>query len=61
MISGMGGPKTTELQRSCWNLPVTPILGACIRVVPTRRHLAFTTGGILHPYTLDWPRGKRMV
>jgi len=28
MISGMGGPKTTELQRGCRNLPETPMFGS---------------------------------
>ena len=57
MISGMGGPNTTELQRGCRNLPVTSNLGPCIRLVQTRRHLAFTAGGVLDPYTPDSPRG----
>jgi len=60
MVSGMGGPKTTELQRGCRNLPVTAMFGSLHSVVPTRRHLAFTAGGIFDPHTPDSPRGKRM-
>jgi len=61
MINGMDGSKTTELQRDCRNLPVTPRLGACIRVLPARRHLAFTTSGILDSHTPDSQSGKHMV
>jgi len=55
------GPRQLSCREVAGTFQQLPCLEARIRVVPTRRHLAFTAGGILDPHTPDSPRGKRMV
>jgi len=52
--------KTTVLQRGCRNLLVL-LLGACICMVPTRCHLAYTARGILDRHTPDLPGDRGVV